>query len=279
VANGSATALPDVGSDGWKASLSLSFEAGPSRTFVRREHSGPLTVQRPFYPETNLAHVYLLHPPGGIVGGDELFINAHVNRNAAGLVTTPGATKFYRTEGRRSTVNQLLVVKDGSLEWFPQENIFFNSSHATLSTTIELSGSAAFAGWDIQCYGRPAGDQPFVDGSVCNKVTVFNEGVPVFCDRQVVDDTHRLTNATTYRGNSVSGTLLLHGIPAESCAVVRKTLASSEEFFVSSVDSLLVVRYLGSSAEQAKQGFCSVWSEMRYLINQRTPCVPRIWAT
>ena len=80
-------ATPAVADESWKAALSLSFESGPSRTVVRREHTGPLTVQRPFYPEGSVAHVYLLHPPGGVVGGDALTINARVSEHAAGLVT------------------------------------------------------------------------------------------------------------------------------------------------------------------------------------------------
>jgi urease accessory protein len=272
-------ATPVVVCEGWKASLSLSFEVGPTRTFVRREHTGPLGVQRPFYPEATVAHVYLLHPPGGVVGGDKLSIDARVCENAAGLVTTPGATKFYRSNGKLSTVDQQLEVNGGSLEWFPQENIFFNGCHAALTTTIALSNDAAFAGWDIQCYGRPAGNKPFIDGSVCNTLTVLVNDAPVFCDRQVVDINHPLSHSTTYRSSTVSGTLLLNRIPAESCDMARSTLGNSSDFFVTNVDSLLVVRYLGSSAEEAKRGFCAVWSQMRCLINQRPPCVPRIWAT
>ena len=265
--------------DGWKASLSLSFEAGPRRTFVRREHSGPLGMQRPFYPESTVAHVYLLHPPGGVVGGDKLSIHARVCENAAGLVTTPGATKFYRTNGKLSTVDQQLEVNGGSLEWFPQENIFFDGCHAALTTTIALSDDAAFAGWDIQCFGRSAGNHPFKDGSICIKLTVLVNDEPVFYDRQVVDINHPLSHRTTYRSSTVNGTLLLNLIPAECSDLARSILGDSSDFFVTSVDSLLVVRYLGSSAEVAKRGFCAVWSQMRHLINQRSPCVPRIWAT
>jgi len=271
--------MPVAVSEGWKAALSLSFEAGPSRTFVRREHIGPLSMQRPFYPEANVAHVYLLHPPGGVVGGDQLLINACVRANAAGLVTTPGATKFYRSNGTPSRVDQQLEVQGGSLEWFPQENIFFDGCNTVLTTTIELNDDAAFAGWDIQCYGRPAGDKPFVDGSISNKLTVLVDGLPAFCDRLVVDSNHPLSHTTTYRSSTVNGTLILNNIPVQSCDSAKSTFLNRPEFFVTNVDSLLVVRYLGNSAQEAKQGFCTVWSKFRHLINQQSPCVPRIWAT
>lgn len=264
---------------GWKAALSLSFEAGPSRTFVRRTHQGPLSIQRPFYPEAKVAHVYLLHPPGGVVGGDELHIDVRSGQKAAGLVTTPGATKFYRSNGQASRVEQRIDVQGGSLEWFPQENIFFDGCMASLTTTIALSEEAAFAAWDIQCYGRVAGELPFTNGVVCNKLTVLSEGVPVFHDRLIVDKNFPLSQRTTFRDCTVSGTLLFNRMSAECCEPIRNTLNNAPEFYVTNVDSLLVVRYLGSSAEQAKRGFCNVWSALRYRLNEQTPCVPRIWAT
>ena len=272
-------AIPVDRNSGWKASLSLSFEAGPSRPIVRRSHTGPLTVQRPFYPEESVAHVYLLHPPGGVVGGDVLSINAQSQAGAAGLVTTPGATKFYRSSGLPSAVTQRLDLCGGSLEWFPQENIFFNACNATLSTTVEVGVDAALALWDIHCFGRPASDDVFKNGSACTRLNVMSAGVPVFMDRLIVDDRHPLSQCTVLRGHSVTGTLLLNRMTADCTEIARKSLDGRPEFFVTLVDSLLVVRYLGNSAQQAKDGFTEVWSRLRYLLNQNAACVPRIWAT
>ncbi len=274
-----AQASPIESKNGWKASLSLSFEAGPSRPFVRRSHTGPLTIQRPFYPEESVAHVYLLHPPGGVVGGDELSIDAQTKAGAAGLVTTPGATKFYRSDGLMASVIQNLEVKAGSLEWFPQENIFFNACNAVLSTTVDVDDDAALALWDIQCFGRPTSRDVFRSGSACAKLNVLVNGVPAFMDRLIVDKNHPLSQRTALRGHSVSGTLILNRMTGDCVEIARKSLHERPEFFVTLVDSLLVVRYLGNSAQQAKDGFTDVWSKLRYLLNQRVACVPRIWAT
>jgi len=101
----------------WAATLNCRFESAGSRTVVRREHTAPLSIQRPFSPEAEVAHVYLLHPPGGVVGGDQLSINATCDNNAAGLITTPGANKFYRSNGQVAKVAQHLEIQGGSLEW------------------------------------------------------------------------------------------------------------------------------------------------------------------
>jgi len=104
----------------WNAAIELEFLSGPKRTFVKRKHVGPLGMQRALYPENDVCHVYLLHPPGGVVGGDSLNVQTNSHEGSYGFVTTPGATKFYRSVGETAHVNQTLHVGSGNLEWFPQ---------------------------------------------------------------------------------------------------------------------------------------------------------------
>ncbi len=274
----------NVGSDsaqseaGWRARIWCDFEAGPRKTFVRRGHVGPLSMQRPFYPEGRTAHVYLLHPPGGVVGGDRLQVDVAAHDGASGLITTPGATKFYRTEGRVARVNQRLNAV-GDLEWFPQENIFFNASNAIQTTDINIEEKGTLAFWEINCYGRLAGEQPFVEGRVVTRLSVRRQNRLVFHDRFCVDGQQSLNRATGLRGSSVSGMLLLSSLP-EECAKAALTLISDNPHFsCTCIDDMLVVRYVGDSAEQAKAGFTQVWSQQRMALSHRTPCVPRIWST
>ena len=139
----------------WPATLKLDFIKGARKTFVHRSHRGPLGMQRAFYPEGDVCHVTLLHPPGGVVSGDELEISVNVGRGASALVVTPGATKHYRSRAAVSgagvagslnpgaveretgaslpsvgVVRQLLNVDGGSLEWLPNESIHFDGSEA-----------------------------------------------------------------------------------------------------------------------------------------------------
>ena len=81
---------------GWQARLQLGCDPrlGASR-LTRRQHVGPLTIQKPLYPEgPEVCHCILLHPPGGIVGGDRLEIELEVDAGARLLATTPGAGEW-----------------------------------------------------------------------------------------------------------------------------------------------------------------------------------------
>ncbi|EHW17029.1 urease accessory protein ureD [Escherichia coli DEC8B] len=120
------TALPQ-NKKGWQAMLDLRFQRLHGKTtLTTRHHVGPLTVQRPFYPEEETCHLCLLHPPGGIVGGDELIINAIIDSDCHTLITMPGASKFYRSSGAQAHLQQnLTLCNNATLEWLPQDSIFF----------------------------------------------------------------------------------------------------------------------------------------------------------
>ena len=149
----------------WRAQLDLEFSKSNNRTILsHRKHFGPLQVQKPFYPETNgTCHVYILHPPGGVVGGDRLNISVDVNSNAHALITTPAAGKFYRSAGPIAVQKQIIkVAPKAILEWFPSENILFSGSKAQIETKVELAHDSHFVGWEISCLGRPASEMFFV---------------------------------------------------------------------------------------------------------------------
>src|SRR5258706_3658886 len=86
---------------GWEAVLQLAFQRRGERTVLARRSSlGPLAVQKALYPEGDLVcHAILLHPPGGIAGGDRLEISVAIETGAHLLLTMPMATKGYRSTG------------------------------------------------------------------------------------------------------------------------------------------------------------------------------------
>ena len=270
----------------WKAELNLSFEKTASKTVLaKRSQSGPLTVQRPFYPEDDVCHLYILHPPGGVVGGDELHINVDLKNQASTLITTPGATKFYRNTGTLAHQIQTLKVADGcALEWFPQENIFFDETHTHLSTCVELEKSARFMGWEINCYGRPASKELFESGKVMTRLEVTRDGVPLMLDRLLIEDSHALKSPASMNGYPCFGTFISTHANQDLLEKARENLAEianadQQQFGLTLLDDVLVARCLGQHAEQVSTTLKTVWSALRPDVMNRPICLPRIWAT
>lgn len=266
---------------GWQASLALSFEAADKRTVMRRQHSGPLLVQRALYPEDDTCHAVLVHPPSGIVGGDTLRVDINSYEGSSALVTTPGATRFYRSDGRVARQSVNIDVSGGALEWLPMETIYFNHSMASQTITVKLSRDSRYIGWELSCFGRTAGNFPFTSGHVSSRLALDLDGAPLLHERLKVDGSADIKRISGLRGATVSGTMLAYApdLNVQHCLEQARDLFPAEEFACTGIDGLLSVRYLGDSSERARNGFINAWKFIRPLVVQRPPCVPRIWST
>lgn len=272
----------------WQGALSLSFVRGPGGTALRRRGQvGPLAVQRPFFPEgPEVCHVVLLHPPGGIVPGDSLEIDVDVEPGAHALLTTPAATKVYRSDGRTSAQTQRLRLHEGSVcEWLPQENICFVGAQVRLATQVELATGATFVGWDVLCLGRPAAGEDVFAGNCRQRIELLRNGRPVLVERADYDQRVQAA-AWGMRGASVVGTLLATS-PRLTEASAQELLALLRELgprdgglcSASLVGGVLVFRYLGNGAEPARILFEQAWHLLRPALVGRPACAPRIWST
>lgn len=280
------TAALHINDAGWRARLELGFERRGGRSVChRRRHFGPLRVQRPFYPEGDgVCHVYVLHPPGGVVGGDELDIDVAVNGAAAALLTTPAAGKFYRSAGAVGRQRQTLQVAAGAtLEWLPQETIVFAGANAAMTTQVSLQGDARFMGWEILCLGRPGSGERFASGTVSQAWEIRRDGKPLFIERAVYDgDGSALSAPWGLAGQPVCGSLVCVGDYGEIIDEIRAATAALNLdglFSVTQLAEVLVCRYLGPHSDEAQRCFARSWEMLRPLSLQRAACAPRIWAT
>ena len=271
---------------GWQAALDLHFERSGARTVLaQRRHVGPLQVQRPFYPEgDDTCHVYLLHPPGGVVGGDQLRIGIDVAAGAHALITTPAAGKWYRSAGRVATLDQYLTVAAHALlEWLPQESIVFDGAHVATNTRVELADTAKFLGWELMCLGRPAAAELFTHGVLRQRVEVWRNGAPLWIEgSRLCGGEPVLTAAWGLRGHSVTGTLACTSTVPQLVTHVREawaTLSGNALVSATQLDSVVVCRYLGDDAEQARACFRAAWAVLRPAVFGKDACPPRIWAT
>ncbi len=250
---------------------------------THERHTGPLVIQRPFYPAgSGSCHVYLLHPPGGVAGGDQLSFDTTLGPECEVLITTPGATKYYRSAGRAAQQTQMITVgRRAFLEWFPQETIVFDAADVSLRTEVELAEGAGFIGWEILCLGRRASGQVFSSGRVRQCFEVKNQKGPLILDRALYEGGSAfLSAAFGLDGASVVGVLLIaqatEALVAAICAVWN-----TAEALVSAtlVNSVAICRYLGHSANEAKALFTEAWLLAKTELTGHRPELPRIWAT
>jgi len=270
----------------WDAQLRLRIGLRDGRSMVReRQHQGPLQVQRAFYPEgPELCHLYLLHPPGGLVAGDTLSIAVDVDAGARALVTTPAAGKVYRGDDRPpASVRQHLAIQPGaSLEWFPQETIVFDGGRVTLETRVELAdATSAFLGWELLCLGRPAAAETFARGACRQRFELWRAGRPLCLERASIEGGARvLTAAWGLASAPMTATLLATPLAAPPLPEIRALpVAAGDLASATVVDDVLVCRYLGASAERARTHFTRIWGLVRPSLTGRPGHSPRIWST
>jgi urease accessory protein len=269
----------------WRAKLQLWFALREKRTVLtRRQHSGPLVVQRPFYPEKDgTCHVYLLHPPGGVVGGDELNSEFFVGEAARCLLTTPAATKFYGS-GRVETAQKCRIeIAGGAVcEYLPQESIVYDGANTAVATRVDMQADATYVGWDIVCLGRAASKAPFKSGSFTQKLEIIRDGKPVWIERLRLQEGSNLLEAPyALAGKPVFGTMIYAGrirkVPETGfCSSKNK---SNSAISVTQMGDIIVCRYLGHHAEECRQLFTEAWHALRMELHAKGASSPRIWAT
>ena len=252
---------------------------------ARRTHSGPLRVQRDLYPEgEQTCHSIVVHPPGGIAGGDALELKASLAPHSAALLTTPGAGKWYGSTGAGASQSLAFEVQTGAvLEWLPQETIVFDRALADMSTTVRLEEGAAYMGWEILCLGRTASGERFAHGSLCQRMQVMRSGTPLWIERVRLEGGDLLLDSPVgLAGHTVSATMIAAGrdISDEVLGECRKIhVGDSAAGGVTRLPQLAIARYLGDSGEQARAYFALLWAALRPPLKGCPAVPPRIWAT
>lgn len=266
----------------WPAHLYLDYARVENKTIVaRRQHAGPLTIQKPFYPE-NVCHTYLLHPPGGVASGDSLDIRINLQEQAHSLLTTPASGKFYRSSGSEAQLEQRFDLAPGTaVEWLPQENIFFDGAQVKLLTRFNIQAGARFFAWDISCFGRPSCGERWLHGRVDQRFEIWQENRPLFLERNLLDGNSEIMHAHWgMGGNPVSAIMLVNGMDKEKLEDLRDlNQTMNGKISLTLINQLLVARYLGEKVNEAKSCFHLIWQHTRPQQLGIEACIPRIWNT
>jgi urease accessory protein len=287
--------LNGAGSDsaaGWRARLDLAVRLdAEQRCLVHATHEGPLRVLKTLYPEgPSIAHQVLVHPPGGIVGGDRLDITLHLQPVAHAVITTPGATRFYRSAGAAGVQRVRTTVHEGArLEWLPLESIAHSGCIAENHAVFELASDAEMIGWDLLALGLPASGEAFAAG----QFTQHLELPGVWLERGVIRsaDARLLQSPLGLANRSALLTLWFAAGQTMASARIDALVETARECMqghgagdvVAGVTALqqrvIVLRALAHRVEPAMALARAVRAAWRGAAWQLEPTAPRVWRT
>lgn len=275
----------------WQGSLQMIFLGDDNQTkLIHNQATAPLKIQRPFYPEgAAVCHSVILHTAGGVVGGDKLSLDLHLQPNANALITTAAASKIYRSNGLEATQNIKIKVDSGAcLEWFPQETIIFNGAIYKQNLRVELAPEATWLGWEITRFGRTARGEKFLQGDWRSHTEIWQAGKPLWIDRQwllggeeIINSPHGLAGqpivaSLAYLGKIVSPELVekVRMLWQNQVSLNAETKA---EAGVTRLTKGLLCRYRGASTTEVRNWFKNVWNLLRLSYLERPSCDPRVW--
>ena len=279
---------------GWHGSLRLAYRRdelrGNARTVLHDRHDGPLRVLASLYPEGHATcHNVLVHPPGGLVGGDELDIDISVDTGAHALITTPGATRCYRSTGAASTQRVRAALAGGArLEWLPLETIAYSGCIAANLMRFDLAPGAEMIGWDLLALGLPASNQAFERGRFTQSVELPGR----WLERGVIDaaDQRLLDSPLGWAGQRVLATSWFaagSALPAprrEALLAAARSVVDADPLRASAGatavhDAVIVLRVLAPRVEPALALLGAVWRAWRGAAWSLDACTPRVWRT
>lgn len=274
----------------WQATLALEFTKQDGRSYLaKREHTGPLVIQKTLHPEgAGVCHGVVVHPPGGVAGGDELTLKVRLNQSVHALLTTPGAGKWYKANGQFASQHLKFDLQNGAcFEWLPQENILFDGAQIKFSAEVSLQEAAKYAGWEILCFGRQAQKELWQTGSLHQRLSIHREKKLIWNELTFLKPEQRLMQSIVgLYDNAVSASFVIAAglVPPEllvACRGIQPKLALDmrAKYGVTVLPEVFSARYVGQSAQCARQYFEQLWQILRPWYAAREVIRPRIWNT
>jgi urease accessory protein len=276
----------------WVAQLDLGFEQRATRTVMaHRKHFGPVRVQKMLWPEkTGVCHAIIVHPPAGMAGGDHVSFTISVEKNAHALLTTPGAGKWYRSNGQAAVQQiSLKVAQDAVLEWLPQESMLFDGANAQSQSCIRLHDKASFIGWEMLVIGRQARQEYFATGHYSSQLQLWLGDQLLLAERLNFAGQDRFLSSTLgMNGKAVMGSFWALAPQAQrdqqmldqQLECIRELLMRIDApVRITRLDAVLSARYLGDDVRQCHDAFAAIRARLRrdwFALDEE---FPRIWRT
>lgn len=273
----------------WHGHLNLVYAHQQDATQVIYTYNqAPLKFQRPFYPEgKEFCHTVMLHTAGGVVGGDQLSYNFHLQPHSKSLITTATASKIYRSNGPQARQTMQTQIDAGAyLEYLPQETIIFNGANYRQDLKIDLGENATLLLWEITRFGRSARGEKFLTGEWRSNLEIYQQNIPIWIDRQYLKGgTEIIDSPLGLAGQPIVASLIYLGqsVTPEIVDTIRQLsqdqnkLDSFPQKGVTRLTTGLLCRYRGNSTPEARNWFIAIWQLLRLHFWQRPSCPPRVW--
>jgi urease accessory protein len=163
----------------------LGFERRGARTVLtERRYALPLQALEAMDLEAEGAALMLLNPTGGVLGGDRLETRVRLGAGSHVCLTTPSATRVYRSAGEAAVQRMIATVGERArLEYMPDHMIPSPGARLRQSTEIVLAAGAAAIIWDAWSVGRPARDETWAFAELDVQLTVRDARGPILHER------------------------------------------------------------------------------------------------
>ncbi len=270
----------------WQASLDLRYHSTQGRTVCHAEHVGPLRVLQALYPEgPAVCHHVLVHPPSGLAGGDLIDIQAEVLPGAHAFISTPGASRFYRTEGPLARQRLRVKIHDRArLEWLPLETIAYNGCKAHNEWVFDLAPGAEMMAWDVVALGLPESALPFVSGYYHQHFEI----VGAWLDRGRIDalDQRLIQGPLGLAGHRCLASMVMAaGTPMSDLRVdaaleLARQVPDADRCMLGVTrphPQVVVARVLADHAEPARRVLQEIWTRWRPAFWDLAPKPSRMW--
>ena len=259
--------------------------------------TSPLKLQRAYPQADGRCELPLLHTAGGLVGGDQLTLRAHLAPGSQALITSVAAQKVYGTVGRSRLVPQgqwarqslhFSLEAGSDLEWLPQELVLFAGGLLEQNVTVELAAGASWLGMDVVRLGRSAAGETLGQGCWRSRLQVCRRG-PEGRRWELVDPLEisgaSLAAEHGMAGQPVLGSLVWAAPQPLGAAALAQLLADCRsdrqglegDLACGALDQGLIARYRGPSSQAARFWFTRVWARIRAARGLSAPELPRVW--
>jgi urease accessory protein len=210
----------------------------------------------------------LLNPTGGFVGWDRLKAEVFLGAHTRVCLSTPAATKIYRTLGPPAVQETSIRLSEGAaVEYIPDHVIPFPGSTYRQSLAIDLAEGSIALIFDAWAVGRVARGERWLFKEFVNRISVTCRGIPIFHDCAILSPgTMELAG---FGGMENLNYVALFGVFAEDfenwdglAEIVQRELRELT-FIISGVNLLsrcgCIIRLLARFAPELNDAFVRVW--------------------